>query len=207
MYRQRSYILAPLTVQTGQKKLHWMIESERAFKAAKAMVAEEAFLQYPDHNKPFHIYADASDYQMGSVQMQKGKPVTFFSKKLNVAQRSYTTREKNCSLSETLKEYRTMLHGCRELHIYTDHKNLTFNKLQTQRVFRWKLFIEEYGPTFHYIECKQNTTADALSCLPFVEKPVSHPSVSSSTVKTNNAFFSMAIDDADLCECFVHLPT
>jgi hypothetical protein len=46
-----------------------------------------------DHNKPFHIYTDASDFQLGSVIMQEGKPVAFFSRKLNAAQRNYTMGE------------------------------------------------------------------------------------------------------------------
>jgi hypothetical protein len=50
-----------------------------AFKTAKAVVAKEAFLQYPDHNQPFHVYADASDFQLGSETVQEGKPVAFFS--------------------------------------------------------------------------------------------------------------------------------
>jgi hypothetical protein len=92
------------------------------------VLAKEAFLQYPDHNKPFHVYTDASDLQMGSVIMQDGKPVAFFSRKLNSAQRNYTTGEKEIlSIVETFKEYRTMLFGCRAIHVYTDHRNLTFS--------------------------------------------------------------------------------
>ena len=57
---------------------------------------------------------------MGSVIMQEGAPVAYFSRKLNAAQRNYSTIEKELlSIIETLKEYRTMLFGCRELHIYT----------------------------------------------------------------------------------------
>jgi hypothetical protein len=63
-----------------------------------------------------------------------------------------------------------MLFGCRELHVHTDHKNLIFNNLQTQRVLRWRLFIEEYHPIFHYIEGSKNRAADALSRLPCSER-------------------------------------
>ena len=102
--------------------------------------------------------------------MQEGAPVAYFSKKLNAAQRNYSTIEKELlSIVETLKEYRTMLFGCRELHIYTDHKNLTFNKLVSQKIMRWQLFIEEFHTTFHYIQGTNNNIADALSRLPRIE--------------------------------------
>jgi hypothetical protein len=58
-------------------------------------MSKETLLSFPDFAKPLHInhYADASDYQLGSVIMQDGKPLAFYSRKLNNAQRNYTTGE------------------------------------------------------------------------------------------------------------------
>ena len=94
---------------------------------------------------------DASEFQMGSVILQEGAPVAYFSRKLNAAQRNYSTIEKELlSIVETLKEYQNMLFGCRELHIYTDHKNLTYNKLVSKKIMHWRLFIEEFHPCLLY---------------------------------------------------------
>ena len=91
----------------------------------KAIVAADCLLTYPDHNKPFYIYTDASDFQMGAVIMQRDnegvlRPVAYFSQKLSLAQRKYTTMEKELlSMVMVLKKYRTMLYGA-ELLMYTN---------------------------------------------------------------------------------------
>ena len=103
----------------GQKNLKWALECKQAFKQVKAILAKDVFIQYPDHDQPFHIYMDASDYQMGVVIVQNDKPVAYFSHKLNSAQRNYTTGKKELlSIMDTLKEYCIILVGCQELHIY-----------------------------------------------------------------------------------------
>ena len=52
-----------------------------------------------------------------------------------------------------------------EIHIHTDHKNLTFAKFNTQRVLRWQLYLEEYSSTMNYIKRQNNVIADAFSQL------------------------------------------
>ena len=90
---------------------------------------------------------------------------TQFSRKLSSAQRNYTTTEQELlSIVETLKEFRNILLG-KKYKIYTDHKNLVHeSKMKTsQRVMRWRLLLEEYGPEIVYIKGRANIVADALS--------------------------------------------
>ena len=63
---------------------------------------------------------------------------------------------------DIFKLYRTMLYGA-ELHIYTEHKNLTFDNFNTQRVLHWRCYIKEYHPWLFYIKGKSNILADAFS--------------------------------------------
>ena len=168
MWPRRSHILAPLTNLTGKGKFLWTPECQKAFNEMKSLAATNALLAYPDHNKPFHIDTNASNLQLCAVIQQDGRPVAYYTCKLNPAQQNYTTIEKELlSIVETLKEFRTMLLGA-ELHIYTDHKNLThkLTAYTTQRVLCWCLLLEEYGPTFHYKQSHKNIVADALSRVP-----------------------------------------
>ena len=103
---------------------------------------------------------------MGAAIVQDGKPVAYYSRKLNAAQKNYTTMEKELlSVVCTLKEFRSVLLGT-EIHVHTDHKNNMFENFTTQRVLRWRVLIEEFQPKFHYIQGNRNFIADWCSCVP-----------------------------------------
>ena len=64
----------------------------------------------------------------------------------------------------TLKDFFTILLG-HQITVYTDHKNVTYNFFNTERVMRWRLILEEFGPELKYIKGEDNVVADALSRL------------------------------------------
>ena len=151
MWPRCTHTLAPLTALTGKAPFRWTHIEQTAFDQMKALVAADALLHYPDHNQPFDIETDASDYQLGAVIKQHGRLVAYYSRKLTPAQQNYSTIEKELfSIVETFQEFRSLLLGA-NLHVYTDHKNLThaLTHFTTRRGLRWRLLLEEYGATFH----------------------------------------------------------
>ena len=143
MWQHRSDILTPLSSMTSkQAKWEWTPACQQAFDNIKKIVSRETLLSYPDFNESFEIHTDASKLQLGAVISQQGKPVAFYSRKLNSAQVNYTTTERELlSIVETLKEFRNILLGQR-IKVYTDHKNLTYKQFNTERVMRWRLILE-----------------------------------------------------------------
>ena len=174
MWVRRSHVLAPLARLTSTStKWEWGPKEAEAFRMAKKIIAKEALLAYPDFNKPFVIHTDASHYQLGGVISQEGKPIAFYSRKLNDAQTRYTTTERELlSIVETLKEYRNILLG-QKIVVHTDHKNLVYKHFNTERVMRWRLILEEFGPELRYIKGENNIVADTLSRLDLSEEDFS----------------------------------
>ena len=168
MWPRRTHVLAPLTKLTGKRTFVWTPKHQQAFERMKALVAADALLVFPDHSLPFDVETDASEYQLGSVIKQKGRPVAYYSRKLNSSQRNNTTIEKELlSIVETFKEFHTILLGA-SIRVHMDHKNLThrLTDFTTQRVLRWRLLLEEFNPTFLYKSGPSNVLADALSRVP-----------------------------------------
>jgi hypothetical protein len=109
MWPSCAHILKPLTNQSGLKKrapIKWTDDMQQAFDKMRLLMAADALATYPNHNKRFDIYTDASDFQLGACIIQEGRPVAYFSQKLNKSQKNYTTMEKKMfSIIATLKEF------------------------------------------------------------------------------------------------------
>ena len=128
-------------------------------------------LTYPQFDKPFHVYTNSSETQIGGIIMQDSKPLGFFSKKLNHTQKKYpVTEQELLAIVETIKYFRHMLLGHR-IVVHTDHKNLTHpnSKHSSDRVLCQRLALEEYSVEINYIAGDRNVVANALSCLPTEE--------------------------------------
>ncbi len=49
------------------------------------------------------------------------------------------------------------------INIHTNHKNILHLGDLSQKRLRWISYVDEYGPTLHYIKGPSNVIADTLS--------------------------------------------
>ena len=67
-------------------------------------MARNTLLTYLDLNEDFKIHTDASDFKLGAVILQKGKPIDLYSTQRTLSQQSYTVTERELlSIIETMK--------------------------------------------------------------------------------------------------------
>jgi hypothetical protein len=109
MWPSCAYILKPLTDLSGSKKrasIKWTDEMQKAFDKMRLLMAALALAVYPDHNKRFNVYTDATDFQLGACIIQEGRPVAYFLQKLTKSKQNYTTMEKKMlSIVATLENF------------------------------------------------------------------------------------------------------
>jgi hypothetical protein len=119
MWPLGSHLLAPLSSLTSSKvKWKWTTEHQESFHKMTALIAKDTLLTFPDFSKEFEIHTDASKLQLGACISQNGKPVAFYSRKLQLAQTRYTSTERELlSIVETLKEFKNILLGQRSRYI------------------------------------------------------------------------------------------
>lgn len=141
----------------------WTPEAVEAFRGIKTALACNVWLAFPDYNRTFFVFADASGRQIGGVIIQGKRIIDCFSRSLTETHRKYSTMEWELLLVvEILTEYRTMLLGF-PVVIHTDHKNLLYPQENSLRAKRWKLLLEEYRLSVENIPGSQNIGADAFS--------------------------------------------
>lgn len=163
-----SKIALPLTDLTKKLpgQLAWKAAHAEAFQQLKEALSSAPVLAPPDPKLPFHVGTDASDFALGAVLSQGGRPVAFESRKLSPAECNYPTHEKeNLAIVHALKVWRHYLMD-KKFTVSTDHDSL--RHLQTmphpsRRQMRWLELLAEYDFNIEYIKGPTNVVADALS--------------------------------------------
>lgn len=124
-----SGVSAPMidTVKGGRKcKFTWIDAANKSFEYLKTRIAKQPILTFPDFHKVFTIECDASKRAIGGVLSQEGRPVAFFSEKLNEAKQKYSTYDLEMYVMvQSLRKWRHYLLP-KQFIVYTDNHALSF---------------------------------------------------------------------------------
>jgi hypothetical protein len=162
-----SKITKPMTqLLEKEAKFKWSPQCEEAFLTLKKLLTTIHVLAQPDIEKPFDVYYDASDTNIGGVLMQDGRAIAYASRQLRRHEEHYPTHNLELlAVVHTLKVWRHYLLG-NLVHIYNDHKRLKYLFTQpdlNMRYQRWLELIKDYELKVYYHPGKAHVVADALS--------------------------------------------
>jgi len=114
----------------------------------------------------FTVECDASLKEIGGVLSQEGRPVAFFSEKLNDAKQKYSVYDLELyALVQSLKRWRHYLLP-KEFIVFTDNQALSFLNRQdklNQKHIKWMEFMQAYTFSIKHKKGIVNKVADALS--------------------------------------------
>src|SRR5438045_1683318 len=170
-----SKIAAPMTALLKKETpFEWTDKQQKAFNFLKERLMEAPILQYPDFEKQFILYTDASGIGLGAVLSQKDEEkrervIAYASRSLNKAERNYGITDKEClAVVWAVKHFEQYL-GLLPFKVITDHSALKF--LQTAdmpsgRRARWIMYLQQFKFEIIHRPGKDNKNADALSRIP-----------------------------------------
>ena len=207
-------------------KFHWTKQCQEAFQFLKDSLKVVPLLAYPDPNKPYVLYTDASQSCIGACltqssddgvlpipNVQNEKPIYFLSHKLSDTQTRWSTIEKEAyAIHYALQKLDHYLHNAK-FTIKTDHKPLKYileSPMQNKKIQLWALGLSGYNCKVEYIEGVQNTCADLLSRSPQGSKnnPTDHtyePDVPDKAFEIN-VINSNELNPKDYASCSVTEP-
>ena len=171
-------IARPLTQLTRHDtQYEWSENCQKAFNHLKELLMEHTILRYPDPQKPYTLFTDASGIGWSGVLTQehvddKGKsklhPVCFVSGQFKGSQLNWAALTKEAYAIYMAVRRLTFYITDADITIKSDHiplqKFLTKETLNA-KVNNWAVELEQFKLKLEWIQGSKNTLADSLSRL------------------------------------------
>ena len=156
----------------GEDTIRMFSEDVKSFEEIKKRLCAGPRFAHFDLEQPFVLYTNASKIAVGAAFLQRDsngveRAVSFFSKKLSLAQRNYSTIERKClAVICALDHVHVYLLG-RRFHLRTDPRALAwlFSKepKASARISGWLATLMEYPIAIEDVRGAEITIADAFS--------------------------------------------
>jgi hypothetical protein len=152
------------------ESFEWGDAEQEAFEKLRECLITPPIVAFPDFEKEFLIFTDASNYGIGAVlsQIQDDKEVviSYSSRHLNAAERNYSAIEREAlAIVYGVKRYRHYLQDNR-FEIISDHRPLQWletHKDEKSRLGRWAIELSAVKYKISYKPGKEHANADFLS--------------------------------------------
>ena len=155
-----------------QIKFDWALLHHTGFLSLKEAIIQAPILHYPDPDKKYIVYIDASGDACGVQLSQEHDgtefPIAFLSHTFTETQRKWsTTKQEAYGVYYVITKWNYYLLGA-DITVKNDHKPLLKflnGKNANNKVNRWSFELATYNITFEWISGAKNKAANCLSWL------------------------------------------
>jgi len=175
-----SAIATPLNkLLSKDTPFQWTDECQKAFDILKHALTEAPILVYPNFDKQFILYTDASStaisYILGQLDDEgRERVISYSGRGLKPTEKRWSISEREClAVVEGIKTFKVYLANKKFL-VKTDHSAIQFLKKvkdPTGRLGRWMIFLQSYDFDVEYKPGKVHGNADSLSRRRYPDTP------------------------------------
>ncbi|GES86520.1 zinc knuckle protein [Rhizophagus clarus] len=167
-----SSIAEPLNRLLKKNTLYiWSKDQHDAFEKLKTCLTTPPILAYPNFEKPFILYTDASIFALGAILSQKNENncecvLAYASRTLNKHERNYSITELEClAVVWSVRHFHQYLHG-QKFTVITDHAALRYLmnlSNPVDKLGRWLMILNGYEIEIINRPRKLHSNIDTLS--------------------------------------------